>query len=773
MAFETVRLVPGFDFDKTPVLNETGISGGQFVRWRQGLPEKLGGWVKFYPTAVGPTGNIPRKLAPWRDLNSNNRLAVGGTKSLQVITAGAIQDITPQQTTTNTAPNFSTVNGSATVTIIDSNISNPSTNDSIFIQTPVSVGGIVLFGVYPIATIISSTSYTITAASPATATESSTGTVPIFATVNGSSVVTVTLPNHGLSAGQTWPVLVSTTIAGVTISGNYVAQAPVTANNFAITVNGVATATSNATVASAAVQSGGSGGTNGAVVLTVVGGTGSAATLNGTITGNALTAINSVATAGSYSVFPANPASVTGGGLAGATVNLVVDTANAENSGNVSTIYYIALGPSSPFSGWGVGTWGGGGWGTGTSTPAGSGTPITATDWSIVNFGEILVANPAGGGIYQWGPESAFQQAVLIYQAPIIADGIELAMPQQILIAWGVPPSDPTDPMNNGIANPLRMRWGDAGSFTTWTPTAINFAGGFNIPRGNSIVRVLQAPNQLLAWTDLAVWSGIYVGLATVGQPVFDWNEVMAGCGLVSRKACGVLGTTTYWMSQNQFFAMPAGGVPSVLPCKVRDFVFPNLDRNNLAKVRFFSNAEFNEVGWYFPSTSGGTGENDSYVKFNIIEGEWDKGPMGRSDWVDQSILGSPLGATTGGLIYQHEVGYDMDGVAMNPVIITGAFALGKGEDFQLVDYVVPDMLWGVRGGSQNANVLFTLTGDGFPNDPSPNVQGPFTVTSATQFFELRLRSRDMTIRVESQDIGSFWRFGMTRFRTRPDGRNP
>ena len=76
------------------------------------------------------------------------------------------------------------------------------------------------------------------------------------------------------------------------------------------------------TVTGATVASGGSGGSNGAVVLTVVGGNGTAATINGTISGGALTAITSVATPGSYTLLPPNPVQVTGGGLSGATINL-------------------------------------------------------------------------------------------------------------------------------------------------------------------------------------------------------------------------------------------------------------------------------------------------------------------------------------------------------------------------------------------------------------------------------------------------------------------
>ncbi len=677
MAMKSLRIVPGFDTQRTPTLAEAGVVGGQFIRWRDGIPEKMGGWVKFF---ASPMGSIPRDVLAWQDINANLRLAVGSVSSLKVLTGGTAQNITPQSTTTNTAPNFSTVINTATVTIIDSNISNPSTNDAVFIETPVSIGGIVLFGVYPIATIISSTSYTITAASNATATVNNGGAVPLFNTTNGLATVQITLNDHGFVQGQTWPVLVSTTVGGLTLSGNYIVQAPVAANTFNIIVNGLATST----------------------------------------------------------------------------------TSGSENAGNVRTLYYVALGPQSPFSGWGVGTWGGGGWGTGTSQPSGSGTPITATDWWLVNFGEVLIANPTGGAIYQWGPESAFQNAPVISQAPAMANGIVLAQPQQILVAWGA--------SSNGIPNPLRLAWCDAGNFTQWTPLPSNFAGGYTIPRGSKIVRVLQAPAELLVWTDLAVWSGQYVG---IGGGVFSFIEVMSGCGLIGPKAAGVLGEVAYWMSQKEFFMKAAGGAPLPLPCSVRDFIFQNLDPNNVSKIRCFTNSEFHEVGWFFPSASGGSGENDSYVKYNAVDNEWDTGPMGRSAWTDQSVLGAPIGGATSGFIYQHDVGYDMDGVAMNPQLQTGTFRLADGEDFQVVDYVIPDFRYGLKGGAQNATLLLTFQGNEFPADPTPNVQGPFTVTSPVKFIEPRLRTRDMSVLIQSQDLGSFWRGGLIRYRVQPDGRNP
>src|SRR5262252_8378047 len=138
MGFQELRIIPGFDVEKTPTLNIAGVSDGQLIRWREGFPEKLGGWSKFFPSAIGDT---PRALHAWQDLNGNNRLAIGSLNSLKVITGGVLSDISPQKTVTNTAPNFSTVINTPTVTIIDSNISNPSVNDWVFLSTPVAIGG--------------------------------------------------------------------------------------------------------------------------------------------------------------------------------------------------------------------------------------------------------------------------------------------------------------------------------------------------------------------------------------------------------------------------------------------------------------------------------------------------------------------------------------------------------------------------------------------------------------------------------------------------------
>lgn len=670
MPFGAVALRPGINAEFTPTLNEAGISSGNLIRFREGQVEKLGGWQQFYPFSIGST---VRALHAWEDLNSDTHLAVGALQSLSVITDGGRTTITPQTTTTNVTVNFSTTNGSNVVSIVDPSIT-PNTQNTVFIQTQVSVGGLILFGVYPIATVTGANSYTILADSNATATVANGGAVAVYDTTNGSSTVTVTLNNHGLSTGDTYYALVSTTGGGVTIFGQYPVTV-LTANTFSIITDAAATLTT---------------------------------TFNG-------------------------------------------------NGGNVRFLYYITLGPQSASSGYGLGGYGLGGYGLGIAPPSGSGTPITTTDWTLDNWGQILVACPDGGAIYTWTPGAGYQTASIIEEAPNVNTGIFIAMPQRMIVAYGSCDVD-------GVQDPLLIRWCAASDFNDWTASSTDQAGRFRIPTGSRIVGALQAPQQGLIWTDIDMWSMQYV------QPplVFGFNKIMTGCGLVGKHAMGILGGTVYWMSQKQFFVKGSAG-PQPLPCTVWDSVFQNIDTSNLDKVVCAINSEFNEVAWFYPSSSSG-GVIDRYVKFNPVEKAWDTGSIGRTAWIDQSVLGSPIGSGTDNLIYQHEMTYNANGVAMTSFFETGYFVLAEGEEFVFLDMLLPDMKWGTFVGAQTASVQVTVTMVDWPNGPE-RAYGPFTMSASQEFINTRCRGRQAKLKFQSSDAGSFWRLGRIRYRFAKDGR--
>ena len=204
------------------------------------------------------------------------------------------------------------------------------------------------------------------------------------------------------------------------------------------------------------------------------------------------------------------------------------------------------------------------------------------------------------------------------------------------------------------------------------------------------------------------------------------------------------------------------------LPCSVWDQVFQNLSTANQSKVRCGVNSAFNEVAWFYPSANS-AGENDSYVKVHIEgnEYEWDYGALVRTAWYDVSILGMPIGVDTSGQIYQHETGTAITGTGL-PSFQTGYWTIGQ--DIPLIDFIIPDFVYGIRSGSPNASITITFFGVNYPGD-TPTVYGPFTVTQSTDFINCRIRNRLLSALIQSNASSEFWRIGKIRFRFAASGR--
>lgn len=240
MPFGSVTLIPGVSTERTPTLNEAGVYQSQLIRYKDSLIQKYGGWTAYYPFTVTLT---PRDLHGWDDLNNLGHLWVGATGAGMVVTSGSLVTITPQTLVSDFSPNFSTVMNQPTVTIVDPNISNVTTFDSVFFNTPIAVGGLVLSGLYPIASITGTHSYTITALSNAASTVNNGGAVPAFTTTTNSAVVEVAITANGLVANNIVVFPIATTGNGVTIKGDYTVTTVVDANDF--NVNAATQATGN------------------------------------------------------------------------------------------------------------------------------------------------------------------------------------------------------------------------------------------------------------------------------------------------------------------------------------------------------------------------------------------------------------------------------------------------------------------------------------------------------------------------------------------------
>ena len=676
MAFATVKLVPGVDVERTPTLAEAAYVDTNLVRFREGLVQKLGGWEKYYEL---PVSGIPRDLHAWQDQNETGYLASGTTTQLGVVSGGTLNDITPQQETSDFTPDFTTTSSSTTVEIDDPNISTVTTFDSVFFYTPVSVGGLVLSGAFPISLVTGTTTYQIEAASAATSSVSNGGAVPVFDTTSGSAIVSVTLADHDLSVGGTFVAQLPTTVGGITIFGSYQVIAAPSSSTFTISATQQASSTASASM----------------------------------------------------------------------------------NSGDAQIVYNIALGPSAAGVGYGIGTYGTGSYGLGILSSVQTGDPVTSNSWTLDNWGATLVACQQDGGIYIWSPTDGFTTAQLVETAPAFCRGAFVSGQAPILIAYGA-----SEAKDIGVdQDALLIRNSDFEDYDVWTETLQNQARRYRLPTGSRIVGGLAGPKFDHLWTDTDFWTMSYDGFPLV----FTYLPTGAACGLIGQHGATRFRDAIYWMGQSNFFVYAGGGV-QVLPCSVWDAVFQDLDIDNAEKVRCGSNTPFNEIWWFYPSLSGGTGENDKYVKFNITEGSWDLGSLGRTAWIDQSVLGNPIASTQGGLIYQHEEGYNDDGNPMMPSFTTGYFYIAEGEVFPFVDQMLPDFKWGTYAGDQDAQLQVTLNVVDYPGQ-TPQTFGPFTYSQATEYIQLRLRGRQVSMTFSSSDTGSFWRLGRVRFRYSGDGR--
>ena len=764
MPHSTLKLQPGVDQNRTIALNEAAISYSQLIRFvpdKQGLGlvQKLGGWVRYFTYNVG---SIVRALWAWEDTNANKYLALGAENRLVTITAlsangtyvtisynnpnvifstndtiviagvtptayngtypvfsatsnsvtfasttvGAmtvagtmaagdalsiIADnsrivITPRDEVFNVAPSIETQAGSPFVVISCPN-SKINNYDTVYIKTQISVGGLILFGLYPTIFVDGLDFFKLQAVDSlgnevlATSTVSpGAGAVPTFGFTNGSALVDVTLANHGYEAGDTFTILIPLTSSGVTLYGNYIISEITSVNAFKIGASNSATAT--------------------------------------------------------------------------ATVPL--------NGGNAYFDFFKTPGAIPAALGYGIGTYGGGGYGTGVTPTFSAGNPINATDWTLDNWGEILVATKVGGPIFTWAPLTGVERASIITNASPLNDGSFVAMPQQQIIAWGA--------TFTGIQDPLLIRWCDVGDYNQWIALPTNQAGSYRLPKGSRIVGCIQGPQQGLVWTDLAVWAMQYVGLPYV----YQFNEIGTGCGLIARKAATSMNGIVYWMGQSQFYRLGPNGVEPI-QCPVWDVIFQDIDKTNLDRIRVAANSRFGEISWFYPTLSNG-GEPSAYVKYNVVLNQWDFGTLTRTAWINESVLGPPIGAgptippDEENFIYQHETSQDADGSPMVSSFQTGYFQIAEAEWKVFVDQVWPDMKWGYYQGAQDADLTITFYVTDYPGN-TPTTYGPYSFNVQTEYLTPRFRGRLMSIKMESSDIQSFWRIGATRYRFSQDGK--
>lgn len=462
-----------------------------------------------------------------------------------------------------------------------------------------------------------------------------------------------------------------------------------------------------------------------------------------------------------------------------ATAN-ATDAAGSPGGGTVTAEYQINTGPavSLPLSGWGAGAWGSGSWGN-----------TSASDqlrlWSQVNFGEDLIINPRGGGIYIWDASAGLaQRAVNISTlsgatgTPTRADYVLVSDTSRFIFAFG------TTDLDTGAYDPMLVRWSDQENVANWTPSAISQAGDLKLSHGSSLVGALQTRQEILVWSDSALYSFQYLGAPEV------WGSQIVGdnISICSQNAMALASGVTYWMGVDKFYRYD--GRVNTLRCDLRQFIYQDINTSQFGQVIAGTNEGFNEVWWFYCSENSTS--NDRYVVYNYLEDVWYYGTMARTAWLDSGLRTSPVAATYSHNLVSHEVGTDdAETGTVLPItayVTSAEFDLDDGHNFSFVWRVLPDITF--RGSTTaNPQVMMYLlplsnSGSGYNVDNVSANQSVGGVSYANvtrvatvpveeytgQVFT-RVRGRQMSIKVESTALGVAWQLGAPRLDLRPDGR--
>lgn len=452
-------------------------------------------------------------------------------------------------------------------------------------------------------------------------------------------------------------------------------------------------------------------------------------------------------------------------------------SSSATGGGTVTAAYQINVGPafSVATTGWGGGTWSSGTWGFGANGLS------SIRLWSQSNFGEDLIFNPRGGGVYYWDASSGVTtRGVNIStltgasDTPTKANFTVVSDINRFVFCMG------TTEAGSSTLDPMLIRWSDQENAAQWTPQATNQAGSLRLSRGSEIVTALQARQEVLVWTDVSLYSLQYVGAPVV------WTAQLVGetISIVSPNSVAYANGAAYWMGKEKFYKYD--GRTQTLRCDLKQFIFQNINENQIEQVFAGTNERFDEVWWFYCSAN--SMQIDSYVVYNYIEDIWYYGTMARTAWLDAGLREYPISATYYSNLVEHEIGTDDISTPtiiapINAYISSAQFDLDDGEHFMFIWRVLPDITF--RGSTTTApKVTMTLlplknSGSGYNNPASVGGENEKNITRTavlpveefTGQIYTRVRGRQLAMKVESTDLGVAWQLGSPRMDIRPDGK--
>jgi len=726
-----IKFAPGIDKQDTSVGAEGRWVDSDNVRFRYGLPEKVGGWQSLLTdTIVG----VARKQHAFVDTDGNRYVALGTDKFLLLYFEGQLFDITPLQTAI-TGATF-TFNATTTVTLTTSADHGIAVGDIIRLSATTLPGGTT--GVttatfndinFQVLSVPTSTTLTIQAATAGSA--SSGGSV----TITPYEVVGPAAQSYGYGYGI---------------------------GNYGGTITGVSQTELDGSLNA---DTAGTGGSGTAVTVDSTTGFDSAGTI--LVESELITYTSKSSTQFLGITRGANGTATAGtsNGQAHSTNAVVQNATNFTGFGSAVQASTVTLEPGL---------------------------------WSLSNFGEVLVATIANGKTFTWNAGAANPTGVRASTSTSgfpttnnpTATRVTLISPTtRHLIHFGteVTIGSPT------TQDDMLIRFSVDEDINNYTPEATNTAGTQRLQDGTKIMGSLVAKENILVWTDNALYAMKFVGAPFT----FGFEQVGTNCGLIGKNSAIEIDGVAYWMGNNGFFSFD--GTVNTLPCSVEDFIYDDIDTTKGQQICAGINNLFTEVVWWYPTA--GSAFNDRYVVYNYGQdnaslpmGNWYTGTNTnsiRTTWIDSLVYPKPyataynstatgtfpiiqgetgLGQT---VFFEHEIGTDQvnpDGstTALTSFIKSFSFSLQKDQ---------AEVFLAMRRFLPNFKVLIgnnqvTVSVKDFPADTSSaTALSPFTITSNTTQIDTRARGRYANIKIENTGAGESWRFGTFQVDLQPDGR--
>jgi len=782
MPLQKLQYRPGVNREGTSLSNEGGWFDCDKVRWRSGYPEKIGGWTLLSTsTFIGTC----RSLWNWITLKFFNLMGVGTERKFYVEYGGAYYDITPIRRAITLTNPFATTVGSSIVTVTDAS-HDAITGDYVTFSGASTVGGLNLNAEFEI-TYINTDSYSIQALSQANATVAA----------GGGTVTAQYQLNNGTNVGAA-QVGWGAGLWGGVITGSAITQLNGAIDDLVTTITVDATAAFPAAtvldpktilIGDELITYTNKNSTQFTGCTRGASGTTAASHADNTIvynaydyygwgesaseTANTQLRLWSQSNFGQDLLFNprsgriyywtpgdgASPDVGTRATLVGSFTASVTTNSSASITVN-STNGYIKVG----------------------DTIVGSGIPVgatIATGSGYTGSFTISAAATASATVTATISNSA--------DAPTVVNEILVADAARITIAFGC------NDYNDTTLDPLLVRWTGLESYTDWTPSATNQAGDQRLSHGSYIAGVLQSRQEIIVWTDAAIYSMQYIG------PPLVWGFTLLAdnISIVSQNAMATAAGVVYWMGTDKFYVY--SGRVETLPCAVRTYVYNDINRGQFSQCFASTNEGFSEVWWFYCSITGpdGTGTVDDpnnildrYVVFNYLDRVWYYGTMQRSAWIDSPLREYPMAATLDNQLVYHELGND-DGTTNPPSPITAYiqssdFDIGDGHNYGFVWRMIPDITFNgsTTGAPSKPEVTMTMRprhnpGAPYNTAPSPTVASTqnygtihnYTVQEFTEIIYTRVRGRQLAFKIESNTLGTQWQLGVPRLDVRPDGR--